>query len=126
KRVLTHGFVNDAEGKKMSKSKGNVTDPIEFASKNGAEILRLWVVVEDYRNDVNFSKETIERISDSYRKVRNTFRYILGNLYDFDPANAIKDSELCDLDQWALYRTEQFLKRVQNAYESYEFHLAYH
>lgn len=126
KRVLTHGFVNDAEGKKMSKSKGNVTDPLEFASKYGAEILRLWVVVEDYRNDVNFSMETVERISDSYRKVRNTFRYILGNLYDFDPATALKDSELCDLDQWALYRTELFLKRVRDAYESYEFHTAYH
>ena len=126
KRVLTHGFVNDAEGKKMSKSKGNVTDPLEFASKYGAEILRLWVVVEDYRNDVNFSMETVERISDSYRKVRNTFRYILGNLYDFDSSMALKDSELCDLDQWALYRTEQFLKRVHSAYDSYEFHLAYH
>lgn len=126
KRVLTHGFVNDAQGKKMSKSKGNVTDPMDFAGKSGAEILRLWVVVEDYRNDVNFSMETIERISDSYRKVRNTFRYILGNLYDFDSSKALKDSELLDLDQWALYRTEQFLKRVREAYDSYEFHLAYH
>lgn len=126
KRVLTHGFVNDAEGKKMSKSKGNVTDPLEFAAKYGAEILRLWVVVEDYRNDVSFSMETIERISDSYRKVRNTFRYILGNLYDFDATHALRDEELCDLDQWALYRTEQFLKRVRDAYDSYEFHMAYH
>lgn len=126
KRVLTHGFVNDKDGKKMSKSKGNVADPMEFAAKSGAEILRLWIVVEDYRNDVNFSLETIERISESYRKVRNTFRYILGNLYDYDPKMAPKETEFCDLDQWALDRTEQFLVRLRQAYESYEFHLAYH
>ncbi|MBI3544442.1 MAG: class I tRNA ligase family protein, partial [Deltaproteobacteria bacterium] len=126
KRVLTHGFVNDKEGKKMSKSKGNVTDPLEFAGKNGAEILRLWVVIEDYRNDVNFSMETIERISESYRKVRNTFRYILGNLYDYDPSTAPAEKDYCDLDQWALHRTEKFVERLKQAYESYEFHLAYH
>ncbi len=127
KTVLTHGFVNDAHGKKMSKSKGNVTDPMEFASKQGAEILRLWVVLEDYRNDVNFSLETIERIGDGYRRIRNTFRYMLGNLYDFDPAkDTVADEKLMELDRWALGQTAAFLKRLRGAYENYEYHTAYH
>lgn len=127
KQVLTHGFVNDKEGKKMSKSKGNVTNPMEFCNQYGAEILRLWVVLEDYRNDVNFSMETIDRISESYRKIRNTFRYILGNLADFNPKqNKFRDEDYCDLDQWALYKTQLFLEKLQLAYDSYEFHLAYH
>lgn len=125
-QVLTHGFVIDKSGEKMSKSKGNVSDPMEFAAKYGAEILRLWVVVEDYRDDVRFQMDTIDRIGETYRKVRNTFRYILGNLYDFEPSMAPKDADFCDLDQWALYRTEKFLATLKDAYESYEFHLAYH
>ncbi|OFZ55988.1 MAG: isoleucine--tRNA ligase, partial [Bdellovibrionales bacterium RIFOXYC1_FULL_54_43] len=83
--VLTHGFVNDKSGKKMSKSKGNVTSPLDLMKTHGAEILRLWVVLEDYRNDVNFSMESLERVSESYRKIRNTIRFLLGNLYDFNP-----------------------------------------
>ncbi|MBI2605758.1 MAG: isoleucine--tRNA ligase [Deltaproteobacteria bacterium] len=124
KRVLTHGFVNDQYGKKMSKSKGNVTDPMEFAEKFGSEILRLWVVVEDYRNDVNFSMETIERVSESYRKVRNTLRYVLGNIFDYRPS--MEPGEFCDLDLWALERARLFLERAKQAYEAYEFHLVYH
>ncbi|MGE4232007.1 MAG: isoleucine--tRNA ligase [Bacteriovoracia bacterium] len=127
KRVLTHGFVNDKDGYKMSKSKGNVADPLEFCQKYGAEILRLWVVLEDYRNDLRFSSETIDRISESYRKIRNTFRYILSNLYDFDPEKMIPyDQDFCDLDHWALHKTGLFLDRLQHAYDSYEFHIAYH
>ncbi|MEW6057788.1 MAG: isoleucine--tRNA ligase [Bdellovibrionota bacterium] len=126
KKVLTHGFVNDKDGRKMSKSKGNVVDPFEITNKFGAEILRLWVVIEDYRNDLNFSFETIDRVSESYRKVRNTFRYVLGNLYDYEPSMAPDDADYCDLDRWALYRTEKFLAKLRQSYESYEFHLAYH
>ncbi len=127
KAVLTHGFVNDKDGKKMSKSKGNVIDPIEFCNKSGAEILRLWVIVEDYRNDVNFSFETIDRVSESYRKIRNSFRYILGNLYDFDAtSHSVPDDRLCAIDQWALTKLNYFLETLQKAYEAYEFHVVYH
>jgi isoleucyl-tRNA synthetase len=109
----------------MSKSKGNVTDPIQFTKNHGAEILRLWAIVEDYRNDVNFSMETIERISESYRKIRNTFRYILGNLFDYSHAqNQVTD--FCDLDSWALFKTQKFLEKVKKAYDDCEFHLVYH
>lgn len=125
KRVLTHGFVNDADGKKMSKSKGNVTDPLEFSSKYGAEILRLWVVIEDYRNDVSFSMVTIERISETYRKVRNTLRYILGNIYDYKPGDENKHG-FCELDLWAQERTRVFLEKLKTSYEDYEFHSVYH
>ena len=83
--MLTHGFVNDKDGKKMSKSKGNVTSPLDLMKTHGAEILRLWVILEDYRNDVNFSTESLERVSETYRKIRNTIRFMLSNLYDFSP-----------------------------------------
>jgi isoleucyl-tRNA synthetase len=124
KKVLTHGFVNDEHGKKMSKSKGNVTDPIAFANQYGAEILRLWVVVEDYRNDVNFSMQTIDRITESYRKFRNTLRYALGNLYDYKLE--FEPKEFCELDIWALYKTKAFLEKIKTSYENYEFHTVYH
>ena len=124
--VLTHGFVNDQEGKKMSKSKGNVTSPLDLMKNHGAEILRLWVVLEDYRNDVSFSSESLERVSESYRKIRNTIRFLLGNLFDFNPdVDAVKPAQMSDLDRWALSRMAGALERVERAYESYEFHLVY-
>jgi isoleucyl-tRNA synthetase len=125
--VLTHGFVNDADGKKMSKSKGNVTNPLDLMKKYGAEILRLWVVLEDYRNDVSFSSESMERVSESYRKIRNTIRFILGNLYDFDPdQHQVPMSKLSDLDRWAVSRSSQVLTELRRAYDAYEFHVVYH
>jgi len=84
KEVLTHGFVVDGEGKKMSKSVGNVVDPQEIIDRYGAEILRLWVAAEDYTVDIRISDEILQRLVEAYRRIRNTSRYILGNLYDFD------------------------------------------
>ncbi|MBI3535428.1 MAG: isoleucine--tRNA ligase [Deltaproteobacteria bacterium] len=125
--VLTHGFVNDRDGKKMSKSKGNVVSPLDIMNQFGAEILRLWVVLEDYRNDVNYSKESIERVSESYRKIRNTIRFILGNLYDFDPDLHQKSlHDMSDLDLWALSKSAGVFEKIRHAYEQYEFHLVYH
>jgi isoleucyl-tRNA synthetase len=127
KNVLTHGFVNDKEGKKMSKSKGNVTSPLDLMKTHGAEILRLWVVLEDYRNDVSFSNESLDRVSETYRKIRNTVRFLLGNLYDFSPdTDSVPIEKMSDLDRWALARTATVLEKVEKAYENYEFHSVYH
>lgn len=126
KAVLTHGFVNDQAGKKMSKSKGNVTSPLDLMKNYGAEILRLWVVLEDYRNDVNFSMESLERVSETYRKIRNTIRFMLGNLSDFDPTKDVVPLEkLGDLDRWAISRTARILEKTNQAYLTYEFHQIY-
>ncbi len=127
KTVLTHGFVNDKEGKKMSKSKGNVTSPLDIMKTHGAEILRLWVVLEDYRNDVNFSQESLERVSESYRKIRNTIRFLLGNLHDFHPEkDLVAADKMGELDRWALSRAAEVFDRIHKAYEAYEFHAVYH
>jgi isoleucyl-tRNA synthetase len=127
KTVLTHGFVNDKNGKKMSKSKGNVTSPLDLMKTHGAEILRLWVILEDYRNDVNFSTESMDRVSESYRKIRNTIRFMLSNLYDFSPdTDAVPVSKLGDLDRWALSRASGYFEKIEAAYETYEFHQIYH
>ncbi len=127
KAVLTHGFVLDGEGKKMSKSAGNVISPQEVIKQYGADILRLWVAAEDYRDDVNISDEILKRLADSYRRVRNTARNILGNLYDFDPdADRVAYQEMHELDRWALSRLGEFIDRCRTAYASYEFHVVYH
>lgn len=125
--VLTHGFVNDKEGKKMSKSKGNVTSPLDLMKTHGAEILRLWVTLEDYRNDVSFSTESLDRVSESYRKIRNTIRFLLGNLHDFNPDtdSVSVDQVRGKLDRWALSRAAETFKQVRAAYERYEFHQIY-
>jgi len=127
KAVLTHGFVVDGEGRKMSKSQGNVIAPQQVIDKYGAEVLRLWVAGEDYREDIRISEEILKRLSEGYRRIRNTFRYILGNLNGFDPAkDAVELSELDELDRLTLHRLARLTERVRAAYDGYEFHVIYH
>lgn len=125
--VLTHGFVVDGSGKKMSKSAGNVIAPQEIIDRYGAEILRLWVAAEDYREDVRISPEILTQLVEAYRKIRNTCRFLLGNLYDFDPErHRVEHHSLWEIDRWALHRMAQLTGRVRKAYEEYEFHVVFH
>jgi isoleucyl-tRNA synthetase len=125
--VLTHGFVVDGEGKKMSKSLGNVVAPQEVIDRYGAEILRLWVAAEDYRDDIRISEEILSRLAEGYRRIRNTCRYLLGNLYDFDPArDTVAGGGLHEIDRFVLHRLQRFIDRMRRAYQRYDFHLLYH
>ncbi len=125
--VLTHGFVVDGEGRKMSKSVGNVIYPQEVIQQYGADILRLWVASADYKNDIRISKDILKQMAEVYRKIRNTFRYILGNLSDFNPVTDCVDyTAMTEIDRWALLRLEQVRERVTRAYDEYEFHTLYH
>jgi isoleucyl-tRNA synthetase len=127
KGVLTHGFVVDGEGRKMSKSLGNVIAPQEVMDRYGAEILRLWVAAEDYRDDVRLSPDILKQLADAYRRFRNTARFMLGNLFDFDPeSHWLEPARREELDRLALSWLAQLLARVKRAYEDYEFHLAFH
>ncbi len=127
KALLTHGFVNDSEGMKMSKSRGNVVDPAEVIKSSGAEILRLWVAYEDYGQDVNAGQEIFQRVTESYRRIRNTLRFLLGNLVDFDPEiHGVEFSHMPPLDQWALIKLNQLVKDVTSFYDSYEYCKVYH
>jgi isoleucyl-tRNA synthetase len=127
KAVLTHGFVVDAKGKKMSKSSGNVIAPSEVIEKYGVEVLRLWVASEDYSDDITISNEIIKRLSEAYRRIRNTFRYILGNLSDFDPEkDAVLFSELTEIDRFTLSKLSTLTEKVLEAYNKYEFHAIFH
>jgi len=122
--VLTHGFVVDAEGKKESKSKGNYVDPFKAIAKDGAEILRLWVSAEDYREDIRLSSEILTRLSDLYRKVRNTWRYLLGNLHEFDPgAHLVAAKDMLEVDRYALGIAVGTVDRMRAAYATYDYHL---
>ena len=125
--VLTHGFVVDGSGKAMHKSAGNVIAPEDLIRDYGAEILRLWVAGEDYRDNIRLSKEILQRLTEAYRRIRNTCRYLLGNLTGFDPQkDALPYDELEELDRWALNRLQELNERVLKAYEKFEFHLVYH
>ena len=125
--VLTHGFVVDGEGKKMSKSVGNVVQPDEIIKKYGADILRLWVAAEDYRDDIKISSEIVERLVEAYRRIRNTCRFLLGNLADFDPKkDMVPFEEMRELDRFALDHLNWIIKRVRKAYDEFEFHIVFH
>ena len=126
KQVLTHGFVVDGNGRKMSKSLGNVVSPQEVYETNGADILRLWVASSSYNEDIRVSKEVMARLIDAYRKIRNTLRYLLGNLYDFEPDTQLVDyDQLQGLDQWALHRLAVVDETVKAHYETYDFARVY-
>jgi len=126
KSVLTHGFVVDGNGRKMSKSRGNVISPEEVINKYGAEILRLWVASEDYRGDIRLSQEILDRLTEAYRRLRNTFRYLLGNLYDFDPLNdSVPYQDLLELDKWALHQLQELTEKVLESYQKFEYHSIY-
>ena len=125
--VLTHGFTLDGKGRKMSKSLGNVIAPQEIMKKSGAEILRLWVAAEDFREDVRISDEILNRLVEAYRRLRNTARFLISNLYDFDPAkDVVSPAELDEMDRWILQRAQSLLGRCREAYDNYEFHSVYH
>ncbi len=125
--VLTHGFIVDGNGRKMSKSLGNVIAPQEIVEKYGAEILRLWVSAEDYRDDVRVSGEIIERLVEAYRKIRNTLRFLLGNLYDFDPKkDSLPVEKMLEIDKYILHRLQKLLQRIKKSYNEYLFHEVYH
>jgi len=125
--VLTHGYVVDGKGKKMSKSMGNVIAPEEIIKRQGAETLRLWASSVDYREDIRISDEIINRLSEAYRRIRNTCKYMLGNLYDFNPEkDTLPADKLMEIDRWALSRLSALTKRLKKAYENYDFHIFYH
>ncbi|HOI93364.1 MAG TPA: isoleucine--tRNA ligase [Syntrophobacter fumaroxidans] len=127
KSVLTHGFVVDGQGYKMSKSLGNVIAPEEIIRQYGAEVLRLWVSAEDYRDDVRISPDILKRLSEAYRRIRNTCRFLLGNLNDFDPEkDSVPYDRMDELDRFALHQLQEFVRRVRQAYERFEFHRVYH
>lgn len=127
KTVLTHGMILDDESRKMSKSLGNGISPQDVIKQYGADVLRLWVASTDYQTDVHISNDILKQISESYRKIRNTARYILGNISDFNPDKDMVDfDKLMPIDRWALAKLKELQIRVMNSYDKYEFHMVYH
>lgn len=127
KTVLTHGYVIDEERRKMSKSLGNGIDPMDVIKEYGADILRLWVASSDYTTDIKISNDLLKQLSEVYRKIRNTWRYILGNINDFNPdRDSVSYDEMNELDKWALLKLNSLIKKVDEAYSTYEFHTMFH
>lgn len=126
KSVLTHGFVVDGKSQKMSKSLGNVISPLDIIKDFGADILRLWVASSDYSEDIRISPEILSRLSEAYRKIRNTVRFILSNLFDFNPQiNKVGFEDLRNIDKWALFKLQKLLEGVEDSYAHFEFYKAY-
>jgi isoleucyl-tRNA synthetase len=123
--VLTHGFTVDDKGRKMSKSLGNGIEPQDIIRTLGADMLRLWIAATDYANEMSLSQEILQRMSDSYRRMRNTLRFLLGNLYDFEPQQAVPVTGLVALDRWAIARAHELHREIVTAYRDYAFHLIY-
>ncbi len=124
-QIITHGWTVDGEGKKMSKSLGNGIAPQDIIKKYGADILRLWVASADYHADIRISPEILKQISDNYRKLRNTARYCIGNLYDFNPdTDMVGNDKLEELDKYALMKLDEVIKTARNAYDEYDYHTA--
>jgi len=127
KAVLTHGFVVDEQGRKQSKSLGNVVDPLKVIDQMGADVMRLWVASADYRSDLANSPNIMKQVSEAYRKIRNTARFLLSNLYDFDPVkDRVAYTDLREIDRWAMHKLSILIDRVLTAYRNYEFHVVYH
>ncbi len=127
RQVLTHGWTLDEHGRPMSKSLGNTVLPSEICEKWGADLLRLWVASQDYQSDVRMSGNVMTQLSEAYRKVRNTFRFAIGNLFDFDPArDPLPESELEEIDRWMLQRTRRLISEAEAFYEAFDFHRVYH
>ncbi len=124
--VLTHGFIVDGEGRKMSKSLGNVISPLDVVAKSGADIIRLWVASADYSQDVNVSDEILDRTSEAYRRIRNTFRFLLSNLYDFEPDMAVAWADMPEIDRFALVRLSDVVRKATTAYDEWRFHAVHH
>ncbi len=127
KAVLTHGFVVDESGRKMSKSVGNVVAPRQVIDQYGAEVLRLWVAASDYRDDIRISQNILKQLSDAYRRIRNTARFMLGNLFDFTPdTDCLPLSEMMEIDRYLLHEMQGLIRKGRQGYENYEFHVIYH
>jgi isoleucyl-tRNA synthetase len=126
KGVLTHGFTVDEKGRKMSKSLGNVIEPQKIMSTLGADVMRLWIAATDYANEMSLSDEILKRTTDSYRRIRNTVRFLLGNLAGFEPeTDALKTEEMVAIDRWALARAAALHEEIADAYRKYQYHLIY-
>lgn len=127
KAVLTHGWVVDGKGRVMHKSLGNGIDPQDVIKQYGADVLRLWVASSDYHADIRISPDILKQLSEAYRKIRNTARYILGNISDFNPdTDMAEPSEFMSIDKWALAKLNNLIDKVKDAYDKYEFHIVYH
>ena len=124
-RVLTHGFIVDGDGRKMSKSLGNVISPLDIIEKSGADIIRLWAAAADYSQDISISDEILDRTSEAYRRMRNTFRFLLSNLYDYEPSMAVPWEQMPEIDRYALVTLGDLVDRVTRAYDDWKFHQVY-